>query len=181
MRVEPSGNIDMTWYTGSPLSPSERAEHLLAAFPTDGVSTLAALVVNSGLIEDEILRLVPMMIRRGQLRPLDATSVAQLHDPAVREQLALRTTAAAETDAAALPVQVLAYMARGVKSDSWVATDPRSEIREFFAGYQYAATQTMAIKALSQVSPEDLYYLWKALERGVGKYRTEQQNGSTSA
>lgn len=58
------------------------------------------------------------------------------------------------------------YIAPGIKEDSWLNRGDE-EFEEFKKGYAYASAQTMAIPGLSKLSPEDLYYVWSAIKRGI--------------
>jgi hypothetical protein len=67
-------------------------------------------------------------------------------------------------------VLIRCVMARSIEPTSWL-NDER--FAEFRAGYSYAAGQTRAITALSETSPEDLYFAWVAINRGIEWYRRE--------
>src|ERR1035437_7052067 len=56
-------------------------------------------------------------------------------------------------------------IAQGVKTTSWLYDNESYEW--FVQGYEYASGQTRAIPALSQVSPEDLYFAVTAIMRGA--------------
>lgn len=60
-------------------------------------------------------------------------------------------------------------MAKPFPEEGWL-NDPRHAW--FKAGYEYAMTQTMAIPALSQTTPEDLWSAVTAILRGA--YRAEK-------
>ncbi len=56
------------------------------------------------------------------------------------------------------------YKSQDIKESSWLN---KPEFEWFCKGYGYASTQTLAIEALSQVSPEALYYAVCAIMRGA--------------
>ena len=60
---------------------------------------------------------------------------------------------------------MIIHMAQGIPEDSWLRDERR---KWFMEGYGYAATQTRAIPALSQVDPHDLYCAVWAIMRGAG-------------
>jgi hypothetical protein len=53
-----------------------------------------------------------------------------------------------------------------IDSDSWLNLDSYAEFR---SAYAYASTQTRAIGALSRLEPEEVFYLFEALECGSGR------------
>lgn len=48
--------------------------------------------------------------------------------------------------------------------NSWL-NEPTYE--EFMRGFNYATTQTRAISALSKCSPEEIYFVWASINRGI--------------
>lgn len=51
-----------------------------------------------------------------------------------------------------------------ISKDSWLND---SEYANFVAGYEYAMTQTRAIQGLSKVAPEQAYFIYEAIKRGI--------------
>lgn len=56
------------------------------------------------------------------------------------------------------------FYAPQIKPESWL-NDP--EYVDFVKGYEYAATQTRAITVLAKISPEDAYFIYYAIKRGI--------------
>lgn len=56
-------------------------------------------------------------------------------------------------------------MARGIGASSWLHDQ---QFQWFRDAYAYASTQTQAIPGLSDVSPEDLYYIVQAFLHQMG-------------
>jgi hypothetical protein len=63
-------------------------------------------------------------------------------------------------------------MAAPISEDSWL-NEPR--FAAFVSAYHYASVKTRAIPALSQIAPEDAYYVWLFIQRGMERHR--EQNG----
>ena len=96
------------------------------------------------------------------------------HVAAALEQAgALRTDDRAPVTSEGVPVR----FARGVSDNSWLHKD---EFAWFLEGYQYARNQTLAISALSKVSPEEMFYAVVAIMRGAGLGDPEDEPGSSS-
>ncbi len=55
-------------------------------------------------------------------------------------------------------------LAPQIKSDSFLRD---KEYIDFVWAYEYASTQTRAIIGLSKLTPEDAYFVFKAIERGI--------------
>jgi len=51
-----------------------------------------------------------------------------------------------------------------ISKKSWL-NDP--EYSSFVAGYEYASTQTRAIHGLSKITPEEAYFIFEAIWRGI--------------
>ena len=54
--------------------------------------------------------------------------------------------------------------AQKISEKSWL-NDP--EYANFVAGYEYASTQTRAIHSLSKITPEEAYFIYEAIKRGI--------------
>jgi hypothetical protein len=74
-------------------------------------------------------------------------------------------------------LRIRCVMARGIAPDSWLNEE---RFAEFRAGYSYASGQTRAITALSETSPEDLFFAWSAINRGIDWHRRENESVSPS-
>lgn len=72
------------------------------------------------------------------------------------------------------------YMAPGIKEDSWLNRGDE-EFEEFKKGYAYASTQTMAIYGLAKVTPEELYYIWSAMKRGIEREASNEHSRQTQS
>jgi hypothetical protein len=59
----------------------------------------------------------------------------------------------------------MVHIAQEIREDSWLHEDRFAWFRK---GHGYASTQTRAFPALSQVSPEALYFAVSAIMRGAG-------------
>ena len=57
-------------------------------------------------------------------------------------------------------------IATTIKDDSWL-NDKRH--KTFKAAWEYASTQTLAITAMSKITPEQAYYLHEALKKGEAR------------
>jgi len=57
-------------------------------------------------------------------------------------------------------------LANAIPDDSWLRSSRRYEW--FVRGYEYARNKTLAIPALSVVSPEDMYHAVWLIIRGAG-------------
>lgn len=66
-------------------------------------------------------------------------------------------------------------MARPIRADSWLNED---RFREFRAAYTYAAAKTLAIPGLSKIDPEEAFYVWRIIQRGVEVYKRMRRNPS---
>jgi hypothetical protein len=53
-----------------------------------------------------------------------------------------------------------------ISDDSWLRED---RFEDFRWAYGYASTQTHAISGLSKITPEEAYYVWASIERGMGE------------
>ena len=62
------------------------------------------------------------------------------------------------------PKRVRIISAPRISKNSWL-NEP--EYANFVAGYEYAGTQTRAIHGLSKISPEEAYFIYEAIKRGV--------------
>ena len=62
------------------------------------------------------------------------------------------------------------YFAPKISDKSWL-NDP--EYANFVAGYEYASTQTRAIHGLSKITPEEAYFIYEAIKRGIFMTSTE--------
>lgn len=63
-----------------------------------------------------------------------------------------------------LDIDIPVIRAPKISKDSWL-NDP--EYASFVAGYEYATTQTRAIHGLSKVSPEEAYFIYETIKRGI--------------
>jgi len=61
-------------------------------------------------------------------------------------------------------VVISAEMAPQIDKDSWLM-DPAYD--QFRRAYAYASTQSAAIPGLANLSPEQAYHVYQALERGI--------------
>jgi len=59
------------------------------------------------------------------------------------------------------------HIAPAIRPDSWLNED---RFADFRAAWGYAATQTHAIIAMSQLTPEQAYHLYEALKRGEERH-----------
>jgi hypothetical protein len=55
------------------------------------------------------------------------------------------------------------YKAKEISESSWLNED---RFESFRKAWGYASTQTYAIIAMANISPEDAYHLFEALKRG---------------
>lgn len=63
------------------------------------------------------------------------------------------------------PVDAIPIMlAPSIAEDSWLKD---AEYESFRNAYGYASTQSRAIIGLSKVTPEDAYFIYEAIERGL--------------
>lgn len=62
------------------------------------------------------------------------------------------------------PLTINVAVASRITENSWLNED---RFEEFRAGYRYASTQTMAISGLAKLTPEELYYVWSAVDHGI--------------
>ena len=51
-----------------------------------------------------------------------------------------------------------------ISENSWLNC---SEYSKFVTAYKYASTQTRAIEGLSQITPEQTYFIYEAIKRGM--------------
>lgn len=98
--VQPNPSVDMTWYTGSVLGPLEQAENLVEAFAGNDSATLGQLSLSSGMSEDEIVRLLPLMVRRRLIEPIHDTD---LHSEKNRSTVLLTLGTEAQRPIATVP------------------------------------------------------------------------------
>ena len=63
-----------------------------------------------------------------------------------------------------LSISIPVLAAAQINKKSWLNDE---EYKSFIAGYEYASTQTRAIKGLSKISPEEAYFVYEAIKRGV--------------
>lgn len=64
------------------------------------------------------------------------------------------------------PVQVL--RAPQIAADSWLQ---ESSYATFRRGYDYASGQSRAIEGLAALTPEQTYFVWQAIDRGIKRWR----------
>jgi hypothetical protein len=67
-------------------------------------------------------------------------------------------------------------MAPTISEDSWLNED---RFEAFRAGYAYAARSTNAIFGLAKLDPEEAYYVWSLIQRGIEKHRGEPHQEDT--
>jgi hypothetical protein len=63
-----------------------------------------------------------------------------------------------------LDIDIPMYFAPKISEKSWLND---SEYDNFVAGYEYASTQTHAIHGLSKITPEEAYFIFEAIKRGI--------------
>ena len=63
-------------------------------------------------------------------------------------------------------------IAKEIPEDSWLR---KEEYQGFLEGYEYAATQTYAIYALSLTSPTQMFYAVEAIIRGAMQIPADQK------
>jgi len=82
--IEPKQDIDMTWYRGSVLTPTQRARRLIQLVQSVNSTVTVAELAAAGQVDvSDVLTLIPVMVRSRLVEPADAdlVSVLQSDEP----------------------------------------------------------------------------------------------------